>query len=294
MALYDTEIEGSVSGIVADGLGVRMVVNGIDVRYSSSPTNKLSTPAGPLTIQQLLDSSALPGRTLPGFESSTAIIVGKYDTLTQRLSASEITIEPSENVIVGGITRNDNGMPRVLEVNGVAIELIEDPRLRAAPVRNEFGFDVKPETVTVDMPATAEGYFSGGKFYAFVLEVDGPALLVNPSPQVSILRAQGRSRGAEYDLDVRGAITTSHVTVGQTQRIEIYRVDDVGGTPLETRIGGVAMRVIAGGFGKWRFDERITAGRGFLANPPTVIRAYNATAPATAVSAEFAVEIRTE
>jgi hypothetical protein len=294
MALYDTEIEGTVSGIAADGTGVKMTVNGIDVRFAVSATNKLSTPAGALTITQLLDTSPLPGRASTGFEAGTAIVIGKFDSNTKQLAASEITIEPSENVIVGGITRNDDGPPRQIEVNGVLIALIEDTRLKAAPVRNEFGFDVKPETITIDMPASVEGYFSGGKFHAFVLEVDGPALLVNANPQVSVLRAQGRSRGAEYDLDARGAITTSHATVGQTQRIEIYRVDVVGGVPVENRIGGLQVRVIAGGFSKWRFDERITAGPGFLANPPTMIRTYNSSVTPSAVSADFEVEIRAE
>jgi hypothetical protein len=144
------------------------------------------------------------------------------------------------------------------------------------------------------MPASAEGYFAGGKFHAFVLEVDGPAQLVNANPQVSVLRAQGRSRGAEYDLDARGAITTSHATIGQTQRIEIYRVDIVAGVPVENRIGGLQVRVIAGGFSKWRFDERITAGPGYLANPPIMIRAYNSSVTPSVVSADFEVEVRVD
>ena len=292
MALYDTEIEGTVSGITADGAGVKMAVNGIDVRFAVAPTNKLLTPAGTLTIAQLLDSNPLPGRSSPGFELGTAIVIGKFDSNTKQLAATEISIEPSENVIVGGITRNDNGTPRQIEVNGVPIALIEDARLKAAPVRNEFGFEVKPETITIDMPASVEGYYAGGKFNAFLLEVDGPAQLVNLNPQVSILRAQGRSRGAEYDLDARGAITTAHATVGQTERVEIYRVDMVGGVSVENRIGGLQVRVVAGGFSKWRFDERITAGPGFLANPPTMIRAYNASVTPNAVSADFEVEIR--
>lgn len=294
MALYDTEIEGTVSGIAADGTGAKMTVNGIDVRFAVSATNKLSTPAGALTIAQLLDTSPLPGRTSSGFEAGTAIVIGKFDSNTKKLAASEITIEPSENVIVGGITRNDSGTPRKIEVNGVPIALIEDARFKAAPVRNEFGFEVKPGTITIDMPASVEGYFGGGTFHAFVLEVDGPAQLVKTNPQVSVLRAQGRSRGAEYDLDARGAITTTHATIGQTQRIEIYRVDIVGGVPVENRIGGLQVRVIAGGFSKWRFDERITAGPGFLANPPTMIRAYNSSVTPSAVSADFEVEVRAE
>ena len=292
MALFDTEIEGTVTGIVADGSGVKMTVNGIDVRFTGSAMNKLITPAGALTISQLLDASPLPGRVAQGFEGGTAIVKGKFDSTTKQLAASEIAIEPSENVIVGGITQLFNSGTQEIEVNGVPTALIQDARLKAAPVRNEFGFEVKPGTITIDMPASVEGYYSQGKFYAFVLEVDGPAALVSTGPQVSVLRAQGRSRNGGYQLKARGAITTSHATVGQTQVMEIYRVDVIGGATVETRIGQVDEDVVAGGFTKWEFDERIPAGSGVLANPPTLIRAYNTSVTPRVVSADFEVEIR--
>jgi hypothetical protein len=292
MALFDTEIEGTVTGIVANGSGVKMTVNGIDVRFTGSAMNKLITPAGALTISQLLDASPLPGRVAQGFEGGTAIVKGKFDSTTKQLAASEIAIEPSENVIVGGITKLFDSGTQEIEVNGVPTALIQDARLKAAPVRNEFGFEVKPGTITIDMPASVEGYYSQGKFYAFVLEVDGPAALVSTGPQVSVLRAQGRSRNGGYQLKARGAITTSHATVGQTQVIEIYRVDVIGGATVETRIGQVDEDVVAGGFTKWEFDERITSGSGVLANPPTLIRAYNTSVATPVVSADFEVEIR--
>jgi hypothetical protein len=292
MALFNTEIEGTVTGIVADGSGVKMTVNGIDVRFAGSAMNKLITPAGALTISQLLDASPLPGRAAQGFEGGTAIVKGEFNSTTKQLAASEIAIEPSENVIVGGITKLFDSGTQEIEVNGVPTALIQDARLKAAPVRNEFGFEVKPGTITIDMPASVEGYYSQGKFYAFVLEVDGAAALVSTGPQVSVLRAQGRSRNGGYQLKARGAITTSHATVGQTQVIEIYRVDVIGGATVETRIGQVDEDVVAGGFTKWEFDERITSGSGVLANPPTLIRAYNTSVTPRVVSADFEVEIR--
>ena len=292
MAFYDTEIEGTVTGITADGAGAKMEVNGIDVRFTVSAKSKLSTPAGALTISQLLDSSPLPGRASPGFEGGTAIVVGKFDSTKKQLEASEITIEPAENVIVGGVTHVVSAASQEIEVNGIPIALIQDSRLKAAPVRNEFGFEVKIESLTIDMPASVEGYFIQGKFHAFVLEVDGPAQLVSTTPQVSVLRAESRPRSGEYDLEVRGAITTFHATVGQTQTIEIYRVDIVGGAVVETLLGEVRASVIAGGFAKWKFDERITAVSGNLANPPTGIRAYNSSVAPRAVSIDFDVEVR--
>lgn len=292
MALFDTEIEGTVTGIVANGSGVKMTVNGIDVRFAGAAMNKLITPAGALTISQLLDASPLPGRVAQGFEGGTAIVKGKFDSTTKQLAASEIAIEPSENVIVGGITKLFDSGTQEIEVNGVPTALIQDARLKAAPVRNEFGFEVKPGTITIDMPASVEGYYSQGKFYAFVLEVDGAAALVSTDPQVSVLRARGKPRNGEYDLEARGAITTSHATVGQSQVIEIYRVDVIGGATVETRIGQVDEDVVAGGFTKWEFDERITSGSGVLANPPTLIRAYNTSVATPVVSADFEVEIR--
>lgn len=292
MAFYDTEIEGTVTGITADGAGAKMKVNGIDVRFTVSAKSKLSTPAGALTISQLLDVSPLPGRASPGFEGGTAIVKGRFDSTNRQLVASEITIEPSENVIVGGVTQVVSASNQEIEVNGVPVALIQDSRLKAAPVRNEYGFEVKIGTITIDMPASVEGYFSQGTFHAFVLEVDGQAQLVSALPQVSILRAGGRPRTGEYEINVRGAITTFHATVGQTQTIEIYRVDIVGGADVETLLGEVRASVIAGGFAKWKFDERITAGSGHLANPPTVIRAYNSSVTPRAVSVDFDVEVR--
>lgn len=296
MANFPAEIEGiieTIDPVPADPNAVVLKVNGVFVDFKVSPTSSLRTPQGPISIEQLTRAASLPGRDpIKGFIGATAIVEGEVDSVTNRIAASKIEVEPGETLILGIVSQIIPGPPASVAVNGVPIDFLTDDRLKASAPRNEFGFDIKLESVLRDMPASVSGYYAAGKFQAYLFEVDGPATLTTTAPQVSILRAQSRARGAENDVDVRGAITTENIAVGTQQRVDIFRVDIVNGQPEETRLGGTQARVIAGGFTKWRFDERITAGPGILAEPPKLVRAYNVSLTTPPVSADFEVEVR--
>ncbi|MEW4566625.1 hypothetical protein AB1L88_02040 [Tautonia sp. JC769] len=270
MAIHPAEIEGPVSAIVASGADARLTVMGATVVATASTV--ISSPSASLSLAELLDPAPLPGRTEPGFVGGTVIAIGEVDAASGVIEAEEIAIEPSENIILGAVTETS---ATTLRINGVPIVFLDDPRMPAEPPQNGFGFEIELDSVAVDTPASAEGYFDGSAFRAFLFEVDGDATLADPNPQVSILRADVRDRGDEFEVDARGAVTMAHAPAGTTtQQVRISRID--GGS--ETPIGTVTAQVDAEfpGFARWRFDDRIPVGSGpVLGSPPTRLRATN-------------------
>jgi hypothetical protein len=281
MALIAAEVEGPVTSVLAVGSGAEIVVLGVTVVVDPNlaAAGRVRTPTAKLTIAQLADATPLPGRTEPGFRGGTIIARGNFNTDTGKLEAKlqpapanqgnapfelfpSIEIEPSENVLIGPVTKNEAGK---LTVNGVAVTPIpaSEARLPGRPVANEFGFAIRPETIPEQTLASAEGYFSAtiGEFFAHTLTIDGPAQLMIATPQVSVTRAQGRNRGAEYDLEVRGGFTQAHVPAGaSTQDIRVFREDPINGAPLRRLLGRPRVDVLPGPFGRYRFRDAITAG----------------------------------
>lgn len=283
----DAELEGlleSVDPTTAElsVMGMRVIVN---------DDSLIESPSAALTIEQLKDQTPLPGRTEAGFEGGTATVVGTVDPATGVVTASSVFIEPAENVILGVVTENNAGN---IKVNGVQIRYLNDPRMPLKAIQNEFGFAVKRESIPVGTPVSVEGYFDGTLFHVFLLEIDGPAELVDPNPQLSILRAQTRERRAERgdDVTVRGAVTTAHVAPGTTtQTIGIYRVDD----GVEALITTVRARSAADtpGFAKWSFNGKTDpSSHPIYGKAPRVIKARNLSAGANLASNQIEAEVR--
>ncbi|MEZ6124601.1 MAG: hypothetical protein R3C49_15690 [Planctomycetaceae bacterium] len=218
----DVELEGPLKSV--HPTTAELSVMGMRVILDSN--TKIESPSATLTVKQLKDSTPLPGRTEKGFEGGTATVTGTVDPATGIVTAATVFVEPSENVILGVVTENNAGQ---LKINGVQIRYLNDSRMPLKAVQNEFGFAVKRESIPVGTPASVEGYFDGTDFQAFLVEIDGPAELEDPNPQLSILRAQTRERRPNKgdDVNVRSDVTTAHVTTETTtQTIGIYRVDD--------------------------------------------------------------------
>ncbi|AGA24478.1 hypothetical protein [Singulisphaera acidiphila] len=281
MAFIAAELEGPITSITETGTGAEMVVLGmtIVIEKEAADNHKVRSPTNKrLTIAQLVDETSLRGLEEKGFVGGTAIVQGNFNTDTGKIEVKfnpktpanqganpfelhpAVEVGPPESLVSGMITRN---LGSDLTVNNIPIKLLDmsDARFPGNPPRNEFGFDIKLDSVPPTLPASVDGYFSKleNGFIGYTFVVDGPATLTTDKPQVSITRAQGRNRGAEYDLNVRGGVTTSHAVGGLPQTLEIYRADAIGSNPSqETFLGRASARLIPGGFAKWSASLRIT------------------------------------
>ncbi|MHC1726146.1 MAG: hypothetical protein AB9866_09100 [Syntrophobacteraceae bacterium] len=211
-------IEGPIQEISPETR--RMVVMGVIVNVPpdvpiTTPTANLTEMAGAGNSMDLLLGAPLPGRAVPGFLGGTAIINGT--TLPSgNMRATDVFVEPSENVLIGPITAatctnaNCAGAGNSLSILRTRVVPIPDSRMRFS-IQNDFGFPVNlTGTNLVGAAASAEGYFVPPRsFRYFLLEITG-APLRNPGiAEVSIQRAQCREDAVDgLQLDVLGATHT--------------------------------------------------------------------------------------
>lgn len=294
LAQVPAALEGTITAITRNATtGVAtMTVIGVSVRVT--PTTPITTPTATLTTAQLASTALLPGRTQGGFIGGTAIVNGTWNATANRFDATEVFVEPAENILLGFVTANSAGQ---LSINGVRVVPIPTTELRmpSLPMRNEIGVAVIPSTVPVGAQAAAEGYYAGGVFNAFIIDVSA-GTPVSSTPQVTILRAQGRERTPNTtrgdELDIRGGATTAHAN-GANQTIRIFRVDDINGVRTETLIGQTTtVPDVIPGMATWRFTV-ITppSANAVLGTCPTRIRAVNVSVTTSVVAAEADVEI---
>jgi len=188
--------EGAISAIVDNGNGTAtLTVMGMTAILPGTAT--ISSPSKTLTLAEVLDTTPLPGRTEAGWIGGTAKGTGTVSA-DGVITYTELVLEPAENVVLGVITGK-----QPLTVNHMPVELLNDPRIPASTV-NELGFEIDLAVATVGQAVTIEGYYAGGVFRAFLVEVTGaPAL--NPALQVTSLRAQGRP--AKGELEIQGSLS---------------------------------------------------------------------------------------
>jgi len=157
-------------------------------------------------------------------------------------------------------------------VNGVNVELTNDPRIPSDPILNEFGFAIRPDSIPLNSLAAAEGYFDGHLLRAFRISVDAPtAVLTDSQPQISLLRARAAVKKNTYRLDIRGAVTLLHAPGFPSQQINVFSVDDSGATALIGR--AVSKRAPGTMFGKYDQEFRDIPGE-----LPTRVRVVNISA----------------
>jgi|GEM_PF-3729283 len=203
----DMELEGRITAIVPDSWGVACanVIAVMGVRVRVPVGTPIHTPVADFAFENLLGAN-LPGRNMPGFLGGTAIIIG--ESVDGVATAHTVFIEPSENVLIGEVTANQEG---ILQILGTEVRLIDDWRM-LADASTEAGFNVDLATTPNGSFAVAEGYLgSDGVFHAFHIEADGD--IVGGLPQTSITRAWCVP---DQKLVARGASTTP------TGRIDVY------------------------------------------------------------------------
>ncbi len=237
--------EGPISSITLQPDGsVIMTVIGVTVNVPVG--TPVHSPTRSLTLRQLALRTRLPGRTEPGFIGGTALINGVVEVATGIFTATEMDVEPAENVLIGVVTESSP-----LRILNSEIAPIADARIPFSMV-NQYGFNVTAPTIPVGTNISAAGYYAGDKFQAFLLELTGNFPLVNPNSQVNIMRAQSRERTPNAtrgdEVDMRGFY---HARDGSFPTIRIYRVDG----NVRTLLGNATIipDTTMPNFGVWNF-----------------------------------------
>jgi hypothetical protein len=231
----DQQVDGSV------------IMNVMGVTVYVPTTAVIDSPTTTLTLRQLASRTPLPGRTEPGFIGGTALVNGVVDLATNHFTATNMVVEPAENVLIGVVTS-----VAPLKILNSELAFINDARMPFHLV-NEFGFALAPNPpVEVGTLAAAEGYYAGGKFQSFALELVGDFPLANPVTSLNIQRAQTRERTPNArrgdEVKVRGFY---HVPNGIRPTIQVFRVD----AGVATLLGSaVAVPDVNPKFGTWDFD----------------------------------------
>lgn len=310
MAMVDASIEGPIQSVSSDatGTGADIVAMGVTIRFlpgntASGRARTIKTPAKTLSPAELLIATPFPGRTQSGFVDGTVIAEGVFDTDTNILLADFLEVEPAETVLLGALTQNAPGTPRQLRINGVPIVMLTDTRMPANPddpanpvYMNQYGFPFEinsallsptgPTPTPPPAPSSAEGYFAGGEFHAFLFEYGGTGTLSsNPvtTPQISMERASFRDEGTRVRFEARGFVTSAHAG-GAIQNVELFRVDfnPATGSLQETPIDSADVEVVEPGYQRWQVEFRGNKPGGFLSGIPLIVRVRNHSGPSIA------------
>lgn len=287
LAQVPSEIEGRIESVTATSpTEVTLVVMGMTVKIDTSRV-PVVTPTATLNHAQIVDATPLPNRTEAGFVGGTAIVLGTVDPAGV-ITAEDVFMEPAENVILGVTTSMTP-----LTVNGVPVTFITDARMPAVPIKNEFGFAVNFAGVTNQTPVALEGYYSGGIFNAFLLEVGGFAPLASSAPQVSITRVRGRELEDPADndrLDIRGAITMGH-TIDNTQTLTVLGVREDNTTFILSNAVVATRDLEDPRFGAYRLTIQFNDLAGG-SEVPVSVRVLNLDPAALGALAQEVVEVR--
>src|SRR3989475_11157212 len=155
VCLPDATVQAIVEGPIdavndhRDGGGT-ITVMGIVIQIPEG--TPITTPTASLSMAQLADSAAFPGRSQPGFIGGVAIVNGS--STDGVITATDVFVAPAQNFLVGQVTGN-----QPLKVNGVRVQILNDARMPGGVLRNIYeGFPVAPASVPIGGAATVEGY----------------------------------------------------------------------------------------------------------------------------------------
>src|SRR5437879_3767274 len=155
VCLPDAQVKAIVEGPIdavndhRDGGGT-ITVMGIVIQIPEG--TPITTPTASLSMAQLADSAAFPGRSQPGFIGGVAIVNGS--STDGVITATDVFVAPAQNSLAGQVTGN-----QPLKVNGVRVQILNDARMPGGVLRNIYeGFPVGAASVPIGGAATVEGY----------------------------------------------------------------------------------------------------------------------------------------
>jgi hypothetical protein len=291
----DLSVEGRISNIAPDPANpgaVKLQCNGVAITVPPSAT--VTTPTNSIGLADLLTTTIFPGRSVAGWDKGTCIIEGT--NTGEDNVASSVYVEPAENVIVGEVSEPAT-TSTPMKLRGVTIVPLTKENtgglMVMKPPKNEFGVEIKLETVPKGDLSAAEGYLSddGKTLYAYSIETSGGDQAGDTTaPLATIQRADLVTRNAatfNYKVEVRGGCTFTGTATTQTVNLEILSGTRQSSTvPGTTEPNWIKMDVActldpaAPGNGLYRYKNdnfRATA-------VPTLIRAKVQSPPAPAGS----------
>lgn len=215
--IFDGFIEGPIIAVNA-GAGT-MTVNGIVVNVPVS-TPIASATRDDLTLADLGTAPAFPGRSQNGFIGGTCLCAVRVDSVTGVHTATEITVEPAENVLIT-TTRSTScsnadctaagDSIKVGSGAGIQVKPSTDPRMRAEwPTTRGFALDMAGSNL-VGAIASMEGYVGNdGIMYYVEADFSEGTLLHLTEAEVSIesTRTQCRQRDGLAAYNLRGYVHT--------------------------------------------------------------------------------------
>ena len=248
-----TGIEGKITApIVSNGAGGATITIMGNVQVNVPPGTPISSPSRTnLTVADLLNQAVFPGRTLPGFQGGTAIVDGLTSDVSGVVLATNVFVEPAENVLIGavtGFTTEGN-----ILINNLPCVAGTDSRIPASPPTNDSGFviPVTAASIPVGTEVNVEGYFGDdGLFYYHLLSAVGVGA---PTQTLGVAISQATGRLAKFEIDVRGgyngALPTGAITV---------EIRGLTAANVETSLGfaTVAADPLIPGTGTFRFNSR--------------------------------------
>lgn len=278
-------VEGPVNRTTfnADGTGT-MVVMGVTVHVPADLIAESPTTA--LNVRHLCIRNRLPGRLEPGFVGGTALINGIVESATGKFTATAITVEPAENVVIGTVSSISP-----LKIQNTEIAFINDPRITTGIV-NTFGFPALLSGLALGQPAAAEGYFASGKLQGYVVELDENAPLAEDVTQINIMRAASRERtpnnGRGDEVDMRGFFYSQN---GAQPQIQVFRDDN--GVLTSLGFATATPDAINPKFGVWNYGANTpTTNDPILGTAPTKLTAVITVPGAGTATAEIDPDVR--
>ena len=159
-----------------------LTVMGMQVEVPSTATIHSPTStrldSGLANNNQWFKGAKFDGRRQAGFLGGTAIVIGTWDDVNKRIVAQDVFAEPTENVILGVVTKfscsnaacdgatdyiRGNSAPGSTVgtfVAGPAMLPVKDVRMPAQPIKDEGGFEVDLTGANLTgIPFAAEGYY---------------------------------------------------------------------------------------------------------------------------------------
>ena len=206
------EVEGPITSVVDNGngtgtitaMGITFEIDTTVAVAGQQPVTVINSPTVSLSMAQLANPAALPGRRTPGFIGGTAIIIGDSEGPNGNI-AFDVFVEPAENVVLGVLQSVSCGgaghcdqTGDSVTVSGVTAYALTDSRIPAAPAIEGAGLTIDMNTALIGGLAALEGYYAGGALYYFAMEAElDPALQSRPGEgvsqnQVSVARARCR------------------------------------------------------------------------------------------------------
>lgn len=159
------------------------------------------------------------------------------DAVTPDLGLTDAILEPAENVVFGLVTDTD-AVATTIDINGVEIVPITDPRMAVPGYTDAAGAALTPADVPIGTIAASEGYYSAtdDEHVECVVELN---FAPDGAGSIAIQRAEYRpDPDKENELRVQGAASDPDgrvfvANVSESDPLVVERIDSIAPVAVE-------------------------------------------------------------